>query len=76
VHFGKGLLSLGVLGFVKTLLASPVYWIRWGLGGFGTRRRRGRERVDDINLYYVAIGLFTFVAVSARVSNSFEILFI
>ncbi|RKU44711.1 hypothetical protein DL546_006701 [Coniochaeta pulveracea] len=68
-HFSKGLLSLGVVGFVKTLLTSPVYWIRWGLGGFGTRRRRGRERIDDISLYYVAIGLFTFMAVSACVSS-------
>jgi hypothetical protein len=66
-HFSKGFLSLGVLGFVKTLLASPVYWIRWGLGGFGTRRRRGRERIDDISLYYVIIGLFAFMAVSAAV---------
>lgn len=66
-HFSKGFLTLGVVGALKTLLSSPIYWVRWGLGGFGGggRRRRGRRgAADDINWYYIAVGLMTFVAVS------------
>jgi hypothetical protein len=63
-HLAKGFVTLGLVGFVKTVIASPIYWVRWGLGGLGGRRRRGRRDIDDLNWYYIGMGLLTLVAVS------------
>jgi len=63
-HFLKGFLSLGLLGFLKTLFAmSPFYWwnLRTGLGGRG-RRRGGRDRLENINLAFIIVGAFTFLS--------------
>jgi len=67
MHFLKGLTSLGLLGFVKVFFAmSPWHW--WnlrqtGLVGGGRRRRGGgRERLEDISLTVVIIGIVTFIA--------------
>ncbi|KAL7624008.1 hypothetical protein AAE478_005565 [Parahypoxylon ruwenzoriense] len=66
-HFMKGLLSLGLLGFVKAFLVmSPWQW--WNLrtsgiigGGGGRRGGTGRERMENINLALVLIGVVTFL---------------
>jgi hypothetical protein len=64
LHFVKGFLSLGLLGFAKTMLAmSPWNWINVRFGG---RRRRGtgRDRMESINWALVVIGVLTFLGVS------------
>lgn len=68
-HLLKGVFSLGLLGFVKAFLAmSPWQW--WnlrtsGIVGGGTRRAgTGRERMENINLTLVLIGVVTFLYVS------------
>ncbi|KAK8107784.1 RING finger domain-containing protein [Apiospora kogelbergensis] len=66
VHFVKGMFSLGLLGFVKAFFAmGPFQW--WnlrssGVIGGGARRRggTGRDRMENINLYLVLIGVVTF----------------
>lgn len=65
-HFLKGFFSLGLLGFVKAFLVmSPWQW--WnlrtsGLVGGGARRGgTGRERMENINMALVIIGVFTFL---------------
>lgn len=67
-HFLKGFFSLGLLGCVKAFFAlSPWQWwnIRGsGLLGGGRRRGTGRDRLEDINLALVLIGVATFVGVS------------
>lgn len=73
-HFVKGLASLGLLSFVKVLLAlSPWQW--WnlrssGLMGSGARTGgTGRDRLASISWLVVLIGLGTFLYVSS-LSNS------
>ncbi len=65
-HFLKGVFSLGLLGFAKAFLAmSPWQW--WNLrtsgiiGGTGRRRGTGRERMENVSLTLVLIGVFTFL---------------
>ncbi len=61
-HFVKGFLSLGLLGVLKTFFASSWTWF-FRIGG-GRRRGRGRDRMEDINLALVIIGIATFLGVS------------
>lgn len=65
-HFLKGLASLGVLSFVKALLAlSPWQW--WNLrhsGVMSGRRNSGRSRVASISWLVVLVGVGTFLWVS------------
>ncbi|KAH9908130.1 hypothetical protein F4778DRAFT_464596 [Xylariomycetidae sp. FL2044] len=67
-HFLKGIFSLGLLGFVKAIFAmSPWQW--WNLrtsgvvggGGVGRRGGTGRQRMENINIILVVIGVFTFL---------------
>ncbi|KXX79966.1 E3 ubiquitin-protein ligase MARCH9 [Madurella mycetomatis] len=61
MHFTKGFLSLGLLGFLKTMLAmSPWNWINVRFGG---RRRHGtgRDRMESVNWALVVIGVITFL---------------
>ncbi|KAI9823836.1 MAG: hypothetical protein M1819_001116 [Sarea resinae] len=65
-HFLKGLASLGLLGFVKVLLAmSPWQW--WNMrnsGLLGGGRRAGgtgRDRLGSISWIVVLIGVLTFL---------------
>lgn len=65
-HFMKGMFSLGLLGFAKAFLAmSPWQW--WNLrtsglmGGTGRRGATGRERMENISLTLVLIGVLTFL---------------
>ena len=66
-HFVKGFLSLGLLGFLKTMFVmSPWNWLNVRFGGGGRRRRgRGRDRMEQINWALVAIGVMTFLGVSS-----------
>lgn len=69
-HFFKGFISLGILGFLKTMLVmSPWHWLNVRFGG---RRRRGtgRNRVEQINWALVAAGIITFMVVSATYPQS------
>lgn len=68
-HFIKGMASLGLLSFVKVLLAlSPWQW--WHLrssgviGGSGRAGNNGRDRLATINWLVVLIGIGTFIWVS------------
>jgi hypothetical protein len=60
-HFAKGFASMGVLGFLKVLLASPFTYFR--LGGGGGRGRTGRDRVEQVSWIIIVIGVGTFLAV-------------
>lgn len=68
-HLLKGVFSLGLLGFVKAFLAmSPWQW--WNLrtsgivSGGARRAGTGRQRMENINLTLVLIGVLTFLYVS------------
>ncbi|KAI1173064.1 hypothetical protein F4777DRAFT_559437 [Nemania sp. FL0916] len=65
-HLLKGVFSLGLLGFFKAFLAmSPWQW--WNLrtsgivGGGARRGGTGRQRLENINLTLVLIGVLTFL---------------
>ncbi|KAF2027544.1 hypothetical protein EK21DRAFT_91456 [Setomelanomma holmii] len=59
-HFAKGFASMGVLGFLKVLLASPFSYFR--IGGGGGRGRTGRDRVEQVSWIIILIGVGTFLA--------------
>ena len=61
-HFAKGFASMGVLGFLKVLVASPFSYFR--LGGGGGRGRNGRDRYEQISWIIILIGVGTFLMVS------------
>ncbi|KAK4098274.1 hypothetical protein N658DRAFT_499693 [Parathielavia hyrcaniae] len=70
-HFVKGFLSLGLLGFLKTMfIMSPWNWfnVRFGTGG---RRRHGtgRNRMEQVNWALVAIGVITFMGATWKFVN-------
>ena len=62
-HFIKGFFSLGLVGIAKTMLvATPWQW--WnlrGLVGTGRRQGTGRARVENMSIFFVVIGAFTFL---------------
>jgi hypothetical protein len=69
-HFLKGLASLGLLSFIKVLLAlSPWQW--WNLrssgimAGSGRTGGNGRDRLASISWIVVLIGVGTFLWVSS-----------
>lgn len=71
-HFMKGFFSLGILGFVKTIIAAgPWYWFNFRTGGGlgGRQRGGGRERLENINWVLIVIGVFTFLGVSTRLTR-------
>ncbi|KAF2447266.1 hypothetical protein P171DRAFT_453525 [Karstenula rhodostoma CBS 690.94] len=57
-HFAKGLASMGVLGFLKALLASPLQLFRIG-GGRG--RNTARDRYEQVSWVIIVIGVGTFL---------------
>lgn len=59
-HFAKGFAGMGVLGFLKVLLASPLSYFRIG-GGRG--RTTGRDRYEQISWLIILIGVGTFLVV-------------
>ena len=73
-HFIKGLASLGLLSFIKVLLAlSPWQW--WNLrssgiiSGGGRAGGSGRDRLASISWLVVLIGVGTFLWVCIRLFN-------
>lgn len=63
-HFAKGFASMGVLGFLKVLLASPLSYFRIG----GTRgRATGRDRYEQVSWIIILIGVATFLTVCVRI---------
>lgn len=59
-HFAKGIASMGVLGFLKVLVASPFSYFR--IGG-GRSRTTGRDRYEQISWIIILIGVGTFLTV-------------
>lgn len=67
-HFAKGFASMGVLGFLKILIASPLSYFR--IGG-GRTRTTGRDRYEQVSWIIILIGVGTFLAVCmARIRRS------
>lgn len=66
-HFTKGFMTLGLVGFLKTLLANPFNW-NWRPGGMMGGRVRtgntGQERVVNVSWIAVAVGVCTAFYVS------------
>ncbi|EON64755.1 hypothetical protein W97_03988 [Coniosporium apollinis CBS 100218] len=64
-HFLKGFASLGLLSFLKVLLASPWRWwnirVSGGMGGGGRAGNTGRDRLANISWVVVLIGVGTFL---------------
>ncbi|KAF2639250.1 hypothetical protein P280DRAFT_454423 [Massarina eburnea CBS 473.64] len=56
-HFAKGIASMGVLGFLKVLIASPFSYFRIG----GRARNTGRDRYEQISWVIILIGVGTFL---------------
>lgn len=67
-HFAKGLASMGVLGFLKALLASPLQLFRIG-GGRG--RNTARERYEQVSWIIIVIGVGTFLLVSLHTAAAY-----
>lgn len=57
-HFAKGFISMGLVGFLKTLLLNPFHWInlRWG-SGLSSRASTGRDRAVNISWIALVIGI-------------------
>lgn len=60
-HFTKGLISMGLVGFLKTLFLNPFQWINIRIGGTwstsGNRAATGRDRAVNISWIAVIIGV-------------------
>ncbi|KAM7208445.1 E3 ubiquitin-protein ligase MARCH9 [Naviculisporaceae sp. PSN 640] len=69
-HFMKGLASLGLLGFLKSVsLFSPWRWFSVRTGG--GRRRTGRDRVEDISWIVIIVGVMTVLAAIWKLVNHY-----
>lgn len=62
-HFAKGFAGMGVLGFLKVIVTSPLSYFRIG-GGRG--RATGRDRYEQVSWIIILIGVGTFLAVRIR----------
>jgi hypothetical protein len=69
-HFAKGFASMGVLGFLKVLVASPFSYFR--LGGGGRRAATGRDRVEQVSWIIILIGVATFLTVRLATCSLFH----
>jgi len=58
-HFAKGFASMGVLGFLKVLIASPLSYFR--IGGSARGRTTGRDRYEQVSWIIILIGVATFL---------------
>ncbi|KAL6710679.1 hypothetical protein ACN47E_007736 [Coniothyrium glycines] len=58
-HFAKGFASMGVLGFLKVLVASPLSYFR--IGGGRRPRNTGRDRYEQVSWIIILIGVGTFL---------------
>ncbi|KAF2190813.1 hypothetical protein K469DRAFT_479286, partial [Zopfia rhizophila CBS 207.26] len=57
-HFLKGFTSMGVIGFLKVIFASPYYF---RIGGGSRGRATGRDRYEQVGWIIILIGVFTFL---------------
>ncbi|KAK4678473.1 hypothetical protein QC764_307940 [Podospora pseudoanserina] len=74
MHFVKGFLSLGLLGFIKSMLAiSPFQIFNIRVGG-GRRRRRGGT--EGISWFVVVVGVVTFLAATWHAVSHFSAKFL
>jgi hypothetical protein len=64
-HFAKGFAGMGVLGFLKVIVASPFTYFRVG-GGRG--RATGRDRHEQVSWLIILVGVGTFLAVCVIVA--------
>lgn len=79
-HILKGFASLGLLGFIKVIFAmSPWQWynlrntgILGGGGGRNGRAGTGRDRLESISWWLIAVGVLTFLFVSYRVHEALK----
>jgi len=71
-HFAKGFASMGVLGFLKVLVANPFSYFRFG--GSGRGRNTARDRVEQVSWVIIVFGVGTFLAVSAKLETDEEAL--
>jgi hypothetical protein len=58
-HFAKGFASMGVLGFLKVLIANPL---SYRFGG-GRTRNTGRDRYEQVSWVIILVGVGTFLMV-------------
>jgi hypothetical protein len=67
-HFTKGFASLGLLGVIKTMLASPLQlWFRQDPRR-GGRGPTGRDRIQTATWLFILFGAVTVVIVSVMFS--------
>ena len=60
---------MGVLGFLKVLIASPLTYFRIG-GGGGRGRTTGRDRYEQVSWIIILVGVGTFLAVCIPVKRT------
>lgn len=60
-HLVKGLASLGVLSFIKVVLAFSPWWSMRSSGVFSGGRTTGRNRVASIGWMVILIGVGSFL---------------
>jgi len=61
-HFAKGFVSMGVVGFLKTVLLNPWNWMNLRYGSSMSSRttnQSGRDRAVNISWIALVIGIFT-----------------
>ena len=60
-HFMKGFVSMGLVGFVKTLALNPWHWWHWRSSGLAHIRNRtaasGQDRMSNISWIAIVIGI-------------------
>ncbi|KAF2749198.1 hypothetical protein M011DRAFT_399505 [Sporormia fimetaria CBS 119925] len=61
-HFMKGFAGMGVIGFLKVILASPLSYFRFGGGGRRRGRATGRDRVEQVSWIIIVVGVGTALA--------------
>ncbi|KAK4179966.1 putative E3 ubiquitin-protein ligase [Triangularia setosa] len=74
MHFLKGFLSLGLLGFIKSMLAISPFQIFNMRAGGGRRRRRGGT--EGISWFVVLVGVVTFLAATWKAVSHFSAKFL
>lgn len=76
LHFFKGVSSLGVLGFIQTILsASPFTWWNLRAGGLTGGRNR-RERNSGTMVFVLVVGFIAFLVVGGNSILSFVVYFL